>query len=252
MRWIATIFGAARTYIGQLAFGASLALVVTCAAAPGQALTISGSGDSVALTSADVGGAFNVSWSIDPAEYSQNLTAISSWQIIGFTSTTLTLGISITNTTVLGGLLLQAAVTTFGFGTVPDSTASLSDPGDVFESIGSGSGPKETFPGGFKYIDVCVFASGCSGGSINEGLQAGVSDLMTIALSGIFGTTPGVTLSIFPIKFQTSGDSYESGGLIRPGPNPISVVPVPAALPLLGAGLIALGAFARRRRSAAA
>jgi hypothetical protein len=57
-----------------------------------------------------------------------------------------------------------------------NATATLSSAGSVFDWVGSGSGPQQNFPGGFGGIDVCLFADGCSGGNVNNGLQAGASD----------------------------------------------------------------------------
>ena len=76
--------------------------------------------------------------------------------------------------------------------------------GDV--SPGNGNG-NQTFPGGFKDIDACVYASnGCSGGDIKDGLQAGASDSFLLTLTRADSTDPW-TVDSFALKFQTSAGS---------------------------------------------
>jgi PEP-CTERM motif len=104
--------------------------------------------------------------------------------------------------------------------------------------------------GGFKQIDVCVFAANnCSGGTINDGIQSrGHLDTFTVDIKGVFGATPKVTLSTFAVKFQTQTGSFEfpggstTGGGGGGGPS----VPEPGSLVLLGAALLLL-TYARVR-----
>jgi hypothetical protein len=237
--------------MGAALFSSALALSA-------QAFTIVGTtpNTTVGVTAADVGNTFDISWGIDinGAPPSADLTAVSSWTVVSFSSSQLVLEVDIANTTVLGGAngLTQAAILSFGVGVAPDVTGSFQTAGAVFDSIGPGTGGSQNFPGGFTGIDVCVFAAGCAGGSINEGLQAGDDDTMTIVLAGNFGENPEATLSFFPIKFQTNLGSFETGGVPGRVPPPgIPPIPVPAAFPLLVTGLLALGAMARRRRGQA-
>jgi hypothetical protein len=237
--------------------GMSAVLLSTAVAMSAQAFTLAGTppNSTVGITAADIGSAFAVDWTLDVngAPASADLTATSTWTVVSFTSTTLTLQIDIDNTTVLGGLngVTQASITTFGFGTAPNTTGSFVTAGAVFDLIGPGQGAPQNFPGGFSGIDICVFADGCAGGNVNNGLQAGTGDLITIALAGSFGTTPAATLQFFPIKFQTNLGSFEGGGTTRIPPPNVPPIPLPAAFPLLAAGLVALGAFARRRKQQA-
>ena len=128
----------------------------------------------------------------------------------------------------------------------PDATASIASSGSVFDSIGTGSGPNQTFPGGFKNIDVCIFSAGCSGGDVNSGLQAGSSDSLIINLTGNFdqnGTAAGaVSLLDFPLKFQGTWGSFETPGQTKR-------VPEPGTLALLGIALLGISLTNRRRKS---
>lgn len=206
---------------------------------PAQALTILP--NSVGITGADIGQSFDVNWLV--ASTNPDLTATSTWTVEDFSSSALTLKISMTNTTPNS---LASSITAFGLGISPDATGAFATngEGDVFKFIGAGSGPNETFPGGFKAIDICIGPSSpCAGDAFNDGLLNGITDTITIVLSGLFGDNPAATLAFFPLKFQTALGSFEPAG---------AVVPLPASLPLLGAALAGLGLLGRRSRLRAA
>ena len=89
-----------------------------------------------------------------------------------------------------------------------------------------------------------------------------ISGLALTLLNGIAVITPD-SLSATSTFIQNAYSGLNTSGsyhLVVSGDNAgtyffgasVSPVPVPAALPLLGAGLVALGAFARRRRPQAA
>jgi len=214
-------------------------------ATPAGALTIAPDENSVYLQASDVGASFNVNWSQSIGNGLPDLMANSVWTILGFQNDRLTLGISLTNAT-LDTATFHSAITSFGAGMTPNGAGQFAPGGAeaAFKNISSGNGPKQTFPGGFKGIDLCVSSSGCSGGSFNGGLHAGATDIMTVILLAAFGADPSGTLAFFPIKFQTSSGSYEIGGQV-------STVPLPATLPLLILAVAGFG-FLRKRRITAA
>lgn len=201
----------------------------------------------VKITDADIGNSFDVFWTVPTGTIptlTRDLSANMTVTVNAFTANTLDLGISITNTTDISGGF-QANILSFGFGVDPDATPTYLTPGTIFDGIGSGNGPQETFPGGFKQIDMCAFSQNCSGGNVNGGLVGGgASDSMVIRLTSdvlddfIMGGSLMTTLMSFPLKFQTGVGSFEPAGM---------AVPVPAALWLLGSGLLGLGVFARRK-----
>ena len=191
----------------------------------------------------DVGKSFSVDWLL-PTSYtglSDELSANALITIDDFTATELTLTVQLANNT---SSAVQAALMSFGFSVTPDGTGSYETSGSYFDGVGSGSGANQTFPGGYKLIDVCAYASnGCTGGSISDGLQSGGNtDTFTLTISGSFSSEDGlnVVLDSFPAKFQTSAGSFEIAGTT-------TTVPVPAAAWLLGSGLIGLVGLRRRR-----
>ncbi len=196
-----------------------------------------------------VGDSWTVDWLVSASTtsgLSNDLSATSSWLVTSFSATQITLDISITNTTLLTGLLTNADITTFGFGVSPNATASIVTAGSTFTQVGTGNGPQQTFPGGFKGIDVCIFASGCSGGTVNNALHAGSTDSLTLLLTGNFGS--GADLTYFPIKFQTNQGSYEPAGCVNG--NGCTTVPEPGMAGLLLIGLLGItGITALRRKS---
>src|SRR5262249_48031579 len=152
------------------------------------ALEIAPGGNAVTIGTADINKSFNVDWSQSIGGGNPQLTASSVWTILGFNSTSLTLKISLTNSTADAGTF-HSAITGFGAGVTPDATGSFAAGGSgaIFKNVSAGNGPQQTFPGGFKHIDLCVSSAGCSGGSFQNGLHAGVTDIMTVVLSAAFG-----------------------------------------------------------------
>ncbi len=191
------------------------------------------------------GQTWTVDWSISIGT-SETLSATSTWIVSSFSTSQIVLGIDITNTTSLTGQLTNADITSFGFGIRPNATVSLLTAGTTFDAVGSGSGPQQTFPGGFKEINSCIFTSGCSGGSVNDALHAGDSDYIQILLTGDFSKGFANLLS-FPIKFQTNLGSYHAGGCINSDPS-CTPVPEPSISALFGLGLLLVGLSQRRAR----
>lgn len=192
---------------------------------------------------------WSVDWSIDLGT-NGTLSATSDWIVNSFSRDAIVVSIDITNTSRLNSLLTNADISAFGFASGPQVNTRLLEAGSVFSRLGSGNGPNRTFPGGFKGIDVCLFAQGCAGGSVNSALRAGQSDHIQLLLSGDFSNGI-VDLRQIPLKFQTSKGSYEAAGCINCPP--ANKVPEPPGVALLGAGLLLLGfrQFLRTRRARA-
>jgi hypothetical protein len=243
------------------------------AASQAQALVLSSTGTSTgspsqptyqaSITDADVGQSFTLYWDVPAGTVGDSalpvdLTATITFTINAFNvdygtgNDTLSLGINIANTTDLSAYPgTNSAITSFGFGVTPDATATIGSSGSVFDMVGTGSGTSQNYPGGFSNIDVCIFADGCSGGNVNDGLQAGSSDSLTIDLTGNFDLygdshTGALALFDFPLKFQGTWGSFETPGQITPPP---PSVPEPGTLALLGIALFAVGLTNRRRKA---
>jgi hypothetical protein len=189
----------------------------------------------VSITAADVGSSFDLDWKVSLS--GDWLYATATYDVIAFDSSSLTLGISLTNNTVLSSTLTNADILSIGFGVSPDATATFLSSGSVFDNVSTGSGPNQTAPGGFKDIDVCLYGQNCTGGAVAQGLHAGDSDSLTLSLAGDF-SGGSVDLLYFPMKFQTNLGSYEPGG---------SLVPEPSGALLFGVGLLLARAPLRRR-----
>lgn len=198
----------------------------------------------VGLNAGDIGRQLDpVTWSVPqnsnnsglPAE----LSAKAEIKVENFTSNMLSLAIKLTNTTAAN---VKASILSFGFAVSPDANGAqlIQDGAETFDAIKVK--PTASFPGGFKNIDVCVFAANnCSGGDIKQGLQSGSSDTFTLNIFGKFGSDPRVTLGAFPLKYQTDYGSYEAAGV----PEPITMVGSGLAL---GFGAMFKKESAKRRK----
>lgn len=199
----------------------------------------------VGITSADLNQSFAMNWLLPATQGpTKDLKASGIFTVTLFSSSELRLEITLANETDTS---YQAALMSLGLATTPDATGSFVSTGTVFDGVEDGNGAQQTFPGGFKGIDVCAFGgNGCAGSSINDGLQSGSSDTFVLSFAGSFGDLPAITLADFAVKFQTSSGSYELPGT-SPEPEPGGSVPESGTLGLLGLALMG-AAFAGRRR----
>jgi len=206
----------------------------------------------LAITINDTSDDFNISWSKAITGATLNATAF--FDVTSFSSTQTSINITLSNTTNPSNF--QAAILALGLYT-DTALTNATILNNVTGATWSLNTTGVNFPGGFQNIDVCLYAAnGCSGGNINDGLQNGQTDAFTLNL--FYATSSSLdisatetlrngTVSNFPIKFQTSAGSFEFGGTI--GQSPIIPVPEPAALWLLGIGLLALAKMFRTQKS---
>lgn len=204
----------------------------------------------VEITTADIGDMFGWDWELTNEQAGVIddfvLIADASFEVLAFDANHLDLEIVLVNNTAAEH---QEAILSLGIGATPDANGSLLMAGSVFDTVDTGSGGNQTFPGGFKNIDVCIFAAGCSGGNVNAGLQSGGNfDTFRVRFTPVTGGTfsdgaggAKILLAQFAIKWQGEYGSFEL---------PATDIPQPAALALFGAGLLGFGAYARRRRAA--
>ncbi|NJO51083.1 MAG: cistern family PEP-CTERM protein [Leptolyngbyaceae cyanobacterium RM2_2_4] len=168
----------------------------------------------VEITAEDVGESFPVGWVLPARADIPQLSATAVFEVVELTSNRLVLDVRLSNETASS---FQAAITSFGFGITPTATdvalSVIEGNTATFETVVINQN-QQNFPGGFKDINVCIFAANnCSGGSIMQGLQSGSSeDAFRLEIAGDFGATPNVSLASFPIKFQTEAGSFELAG----------------------------------------
>jgi hypothetical protein len=168
-----------------------------------------------AATISAVGDTFTVSGSQVQGDGSISFTAV--FTVLAYDASNITLGIDLSNDSVLGTTLTQAVITAFGFATDPNATgATGSTTGsndtatdtDIFDNFDLGSIPS------LSSVEVCTQADSiqnqCAGGNINNGLDSGENDLFLINLAGTWGAI--TTISDVGVKFQTNIGSFEFTG----------------------------------------
>lgn len=206
----------------------------------------------ITLTASDVDKTFDVDWLLKAGEEDNDggvtapidLSAEANFTLTNFENDRITLEVGFSNTTILSGGVTEAGITSFGFSVTPDATKInfIDDQDDGFtEAIINGK-KQQNFPGGFKQIDVCVFTTGCSGGSQGNALAAGNSDNFFLEVVGDFST--GVTLSSFPVKFQTTQGSFSFEGEETP-PHKMTEIPEPGMIVALS--LLTIGSLVTTR-----
>lgn len=211
-------------------------------AAPASAAVITGTGSD-----------FSDAWSFLGQPGNVSLTGNYSVDVTAFSSTSMTLLITLTNTSPGSNVRLVS----WGFGTNPDITGvTFSDPqgsdGGMVNSL------LDSIPNTGNQIEVCAFGGpNCNGGG-SGGIQSqGGSDIFQLVLTGNWGSS--LTLDPFGYKFQGPGGSYEclSNGNTStctgsppppPPPPPGQLLPEPGTLALIGLGALGVGALRRRKK----
>jgi hypothetical protein len=176
------------------------------------------------------------SWSYDSSG-AGTLSGNGTLTVSGFNSSSLTVGVSLTNSSSP----TSDRLTSFGFGIDPNATGvSFTDSADGgLINVSLAQIPS------LASIEVCAFGGpNCSGGG-NGGIWGGSSDSFGVILAGTWGGS--VNIDPIGFKYQTGAGSYE----FTVPPPPTTSVPEPGTLGLLafGAGLMGLGRLRWRRLS---
>lgn len=168
----------------------------------------------------------------------------------------LELAVILNNTTNLLNVGDNTAIMSFGFGINPNATGvSLVNTTDNGTAGGGGdlnSAALVTQQGSSNIpslanLEICAFGvlnGNCSGGSVNEGVQAGESDAFKLVLTGTWGSTADIAPLGF--KFQGTYGSYEFYGTFDQPPVP----PGGGRLPEPATGLLVLAAAGLGMRAA--
>jgi hypothetical protein len=192
-----------------------------------------------------VGDAFSVDWAGFSSPNDLPISVESDWTVTSYTPTSVTLAVTITNTSDSS----PASLTAVGFNASPDALSGT-ESSSIWEQVSVLDTSSFNF-------DVCVendANNNCGGNSGNpaEGLAVNATDIFNLTLT-FASTADGIVLSDFFARLQGIAPS-DSAKLIADARCEsgceellaLTAVPEPATISLLGLGLA--GAAARRCR----
>ena len=169
------------------------------------------------------------------------LLASGSIEVSGISTTGLLLEVEISNDSPPLGINGNPRITSFGLAVDPGIGSGTVSDATFLSTFDMGNFP------GFGNVEFCAGSgNNCAGGG-SGGIIAGATDIFTLNLlwlGGPLATAPdSITLSQFAFKFQGGPDGAsfqipgEPGGAVPP-----AQVPMPAAIAIVGLGLVALAA----------
>jgi len=184
---------------------------------------------------------YDFSWSYDTG--ASSLTGYGTLTVGGFNTNLLSVGVSLTNTSQIGGQGGERLVG-FGFGIDPNAmSVGFLDPdgndGGLINATWASGALVSNVPG----VEVCAWGGvNCSGGS-NGGIYAGTSDFFTVLLGGNWGSS--VNIDPIGLRYQTGYGSFTFPS------TKITKVPEPSTTTLLfiGFGVLSFGLLRRRSRA---
>ncbi len=184
------------TFVKTLRMTVSVFLLILASVAPSSAqATVFVNGNTT----------FTVTW--EGVKPGATLLATATFTVSNWTGTSFVMTVTNVRNTMPTSPDINARLTAFGFGLIPDGTFSALVNGTVYQWAFT------NFPA-FQRVDVCLASGGgCAGGG-NGGLNQGESTNETYAVT-ITGTfTNGVTITPIPAKFQTALGSLETDGVV--------------------------------------
>jgi hypothetical protein len=206
-----------------------------------------GSAAAIVITSLDTPVAFAITQDIGGGMV---LSATGTVRVTsGFNSSSLVMEVILNNASTLNGIPLTSIanvrLTGWGFGVDPDATGvTFSDAADA----GLIDASLDNLPS-LAGIEVCAWGgNNCSGGA-NGGIQGGNNDAFALILAGHWGNS--ITFTPLGVRFQTPGGSFDFAcppNCDGVSAQAVNAIPEPQTLALVGLGILALGAFGRRKR----
>jgi len=175
-----------------------------------------------------------------------DLTAAATFFVTAFGPSSVEFQVTLENTTGSEGSGIESRISAFGFEVAPTLTSATSS--GLFNTAVL----NKSFPNEFGHLDACFKDGGgsnnCAGGG-KGGLETFETGIFNIALT-FRGPISELAFDRFGVRYQSiSGSRYGDSGTGLGLIGEPTVVPEPTSMLLLGTGLLAVAAGARRRRS---
>lgn len=207
-------------------------------------LMIAGSASAAMITFDSVGdsGTIHYGGNIEQTDV-EGLSASTSFTLTEIKSSSFVFDIVVANTT--NSLWEESRVSAIGFNVDPDVTsASVVNSPTWFAVLGG------SFPNQFGALDICIKEGGgpnsCQGGG---GGGVAIGDSASFSLELGFASLPGsVTLDNFGVRWQSLTSEALGYDDASGTGTPVTKVPEPGTLGLLGLGVLGLTMAGRRRR----
>ena len=159
-----------------------------------------------------------------------SLTGTVSYTVSAISDTSITFNVTVANTSTTG---TATGIVATGFQTTAPAITTLSITNNNINPVFTQALSDVNAPGGFNTVELCVANGGNCPSANPPRLNEGASETFALTLNSVANGSNQFVMTTSFIRFAGELGSFTFGG------GPGQTLPVPASLPLVGAGMIA-------------